>query len=82
MSIKYDKLATEKLRDAFLQYSKEIDAIAKEFSEILNAKKNWSDDKRRLFNAHLQVIQRNLSDLATDQSEFATNYSQKMKELE
>lgn len=82
MSIKYDKAVAEKLRDAFFQYSKEIDVIAKEFSDILNAKNSWSDDKRRLFNACLQVIQRNLSDLAMVQSEFATNYSQKIKELE
>ena len=80
--IKYDKNAAEKLRDALVQYSNQINAISKEVSEIMAEKNGWSDEKRKNFNAYMQVINDNLQVLSKAQAEVASHYSQLIKELE
>lgn len=80
--IKYDKIVAEKLRDAFVLYYNQINAISKEVSEIIADKNNWSDEKRKAFNVHMQVINDNLQTLSKAQSEFASYYTKTIKDLE
>ena len=80
--IKYDKVAAEKLRDSFVQYSKELESVTKEMSDIITEKNGWADEKRKVFDVHMQVIYENLKSLSKAQLEFAQEYTQKIKELE
>ena len=81
MNIKFDRNAAEKLREEIDSYANQINDIVKEISNIIANKNNWTDDKRAIFNAHMQVISDNLAKLSKAQAEFATIYNQKIKEL-
>lgn len=82
MNIKCDKNVSKSLVSEFEQYADQLNLIVKQISDITTAKNNWDDEKRKLFNMHMQSIASNVSALSKAHLAFAELYKQRIKELQ
>ena len=82
MNVIYDRNAAEHLKSELALYEQQINSIVKEISNILSSKSFWTDEKRKIFDKHMQLINDNMSIISKAQDEMVSIYNQKIKELE